>query len=81
MDVTFKKQQLVNQLLHYFDNDMNRVIALGDGLRLLGINTNDEATLDRIASMPEYFTTMISYSELGMFKKLIEHSNKLKGIE
>ncbi len=79
MDAQAKKLQLVQQLINFFENDKYRLKRLGDGLKVVGIDTNDSATLDRIAEYPEYFTTLISYAELGIFEKLIESVNKIKG--
>jgi len=79
MDVSVKKNQLINQLLIYFNQDMSRLHRLGDGLRMLGIDTNDSATLDRIAANPEFFTTLISYSDLGLLSKLRESVDTIKG--
>jgi len=55
MDASAKKQMLISQLMQYFDQDTARLVTLGDSMRMLGLDTNDELTLDRIAAYPEHF--------------------------
>jgi len=80
MDASAKKNLLIAQLLVHFEQDISRLTKLGNGLRMLGIDTNDSDTLDRISAYPEYFTTLISYSELGLLSKLEESVKVIKGI-
>ena len=80
MDVQRKKQRLVDQLLNHFNQDMSRLTRLGNGLRLLGIDTNNEHHLDMIAAHPEQFMVIMTYSDLGILDKLQEPVKLLKGI-
>jgi len=79
MDASAKKNLLISQLMNYFEQDASRLVQLGEGLKMLGIDTNDSATLDRIAQYPEYFTTLISYSELGLLTKMKQSVDIIKG--
>ena len=78
MDASVKKSQLIEQLMNYFEQDKSRLLRLGDGLRLLGLDTNDAHLLDKIAERPEVFATLISYSDLGLLSKLKEVVDILK---
>ena len=80
MDANSKKQMLINQLLVHFNQDMARLVKLGNGLRLLGIDTNNEAHLDNIAAHPEQFLVLLTYSDLGILDKLIEPVTILRGL-
>ncbi len=80
MDVSTKKQMLIDQLLVHFNHDMARLNKLGNGLRLLGIDTNNEAHLDNIAAHPEQFLVILTYSDLGILEKLIEPITILRGV-
>ncbi len=80
MDVATKKQMLIDQLLVHFNQDMTRLGKLGNGLRLLGIDTNNELHLDNIAAHPEQFLVLLTYSDLGILDKLIEPVTILRGL-
>jgi len=79
MDAQVKRQRLIDQLLIYFNQDMNRLVRLGNGLRMLGIDTSNEVHLDRIAQNPEHFMLIITYSDLGILDKMTDSVNILKG--
>ena len=79
MDAIAKKSSLVDQLMIYYNNDQTRLVQLGDALRMLGIDSNDEATLNRIAENPAHFTQIITYTDLGLLQKLKESVDVLKG--
>ena len=80
MDASAKKQMLISQLMQYFDQDTARLVTLGDSMRMLGLDTNDELTLDRIAAHPEHFAQIITYTDLGLLPKLKESVDVLKGL-
>ncbi len=79
MVVSTKKQQLIDQLMRYYNNDQSKVILLGQALKMLGLNTDDEAFLHRIEQYPEAFTTIITMSDLGILDKVREQVDILKG--
>ena len=79
MDASTKKNLLVNQLMNYFEQDSARLVKLGESLRMLGIDSNDGATLDRIAANPAHFTQIITYTDLGLLPKLKESVDVIKG--
>jgi len=81
MDAQRKKEQLVAQLLSYYSNDVTRLQKMSAGLKLVGIDVNDEYILDSIAANPEHFLTLITYADLGILEKLTTSVNIIKGVQ
>lgn len=73
-----KQKKLVQQLLNYFNQEQSKVKALGDGCRAIGFPLNTEENIDAVASNPEAFATLISYSDLGILGKLVDVLTILK---
>ena len=73
-----KKKQLIQQLLNYFEGDKTRVKRLGDGCKAIGFSLSEEKNIDAVIANPEAFTTIISYSDLGILGKLTDVLEVLK---
>lgn len=71
------KGDLQKQLVRYFGGDKEKVRRLAQDCRALGfdLGTNIKAIQD----YPEQFTTLISFSDLGILSKLNETLETLKG--
>lgn len=47
----------------------------------VGLDVRDVEIIKNIEKNPEWFTVLLSYSELGLLKRMGSSINKLKGIE
>lgn len=72
-----KKKNLVSQLARYYEGDMKKVKALGDGCKAIGFPITEH--MDAIADNPDAFMTLITYSDFGFLNKLEEVLKILKG--
>ncbi len=75
MALTAKDVQ--EQLLRYFNGDIERVKLLVKGCNALDFKISDN--LESIQKNPEHFTMLITYSDLGILGKLADTLAVLKG--
>ena len=75
MQLTTK--QVTEQLLRYFNGDMERVKLLAKGCNAIGFKISEN--LESIQKNPEQFMLLITYSDLGILGKLADTLIVLKG--
>lgn len=70
-------KQIQDQLLRYFQGDMNKVKELVRCCNSIGFKISEN--IDEVIKYPEHFATLITYSDLGILGKLADSLTKLKG--
>lgn len=70
-------KQIQDQLLRYFNGDINRVKELSRCCNALDFKISEN--IEVIAKNPEQFALIITYSDLGILGKLVNTLNILKG--
>ncbi len=74
------RRRFGSQLTKYLGNK-ERVKIFAKECKSIGLDIGNPDIIRNIAKKPEYFTVLISYSELGLLKKLGEAVIKIKEIE
>lgn len=71
------KQRLMSQLTKYLGS-RDRVKVFAGECKAVGLPLGDPITIQKIASEPEWFAVILSYSELGLLKRLGDAITNLK---
>ncbi len=71
------KQRLASQLTKYLGS-RDKVKVFAGECKSVGLNLGDINVIKQISSNPEWFTVLLTYSELGLLKKLGGAVTKLK---
>ncbi len=74
------KRRFGSQLTKYLGGK-DKVKVFVKECKSVGLNIGNPDIIRNIAKEPEYFTVLISYSELGLLKKLGEAITKIKEIK
>ena len=73
------RKRFGSQLTKYLGS-RDRVKVFVKECKTIGLELGDVNIIQKIADEPEWFSVLISYSELGLLKRLGESINKLKDI-
>lgn len=76
-----KREELVNGLKHYFNNDMNKVKEFANSLKILGFNLNDLDTLERFELRSEAMIVLLGLFNFGALKTVTKSIEHLRGGE
>jgi len=74
------KQRLASQLTKYLGN-RNKVKIFAQECKVVGLNLGNIETIKTIAEKPEWFSVLLTYSELGLLSKLGSAIKALKNID
>ena len=78
-EITRRRNELVEGLKHYFNNDLNKVKRFGNQLKLLGFDLNDLETLKSIETRSEALITLLNLSNFGVLSTVAKSIMHIRG--
>lgn len=73
------KEEFVNGLLHYFNNDVTKVKKFGNQLKVLGFNLDDYDTLVAFRDRSEALVVLLGLSNFGVLSTVGKSIMHLRG--
>lgn len=75
------RKKFQQSLIRYFDGNKLQAKEFIVECKTLGLDLSDEEVINEIHSQPHHLTLLLTYSNLGLLRKIAESFNGLKKIK